>query len=321
MKRLRIGLIGASRVATYAVIAPARDEPRAEVVAVAARDPERARAYATEYGIPRVHDSYEALLADSEIEIVYIGTPPRYHREQALAAIAAGKPTLLEKPFAMNADEARSILDAADRAGVPVFEAIHSRFHPFFARLQEAATEVGPVKHLDARFDIEVKQRAEEFRWNDALGGGALMDLGVYPLTWCRGVTGEEPTVVSAKSHLVDGADARTTAELRFPSGITASISAAMDSEGRTASVEVIGAKGRVLAMNPLAPQLGNRLTIERDGDRREMSVDGPSTYGAQLAALCATLLDGAPWPLPADDPVRSMAALDAVRRAARGAA
>jgi len=320
MDKLRIGLIGASRVATYAVIAPARDEPRAEVAAVAARDPRRAEAYAAEHGVPRAHASYEALIADPGIDVVYVATPPRFHREAALAAIAAGKPVLVEKPFAMTAAEAIEMTDAAARAGVPIFEAMHSRFHPFFARLRAAAAEVGPIRRIDARFEIGVRRGDGEFRWRDDLGGGALMDLGVYPLAWCRGLTGEEPEVVSARARLVDGVDVRTLAELRFASGVRATIAAAMDVDERTAAVEVVGARGRVIATNPLAPQLGNRLVVESDAGRREESVGGPSTYAAQLAALCAALIDGAPWPLPPGDPVGSMAALDAVRAASRAA-
>lgn len=117
---LRIGLIGASRVATYAIIAPARSVAGVEVVAVAAGDQDRASAYAGEHGIARVHASYQELLHDPAIDLVYIGTPPSTHAELALRAITAGKPVLVEKPFAMTTVEAQVVHDAGRCAGVPV---------------------------------------------------------------------------------------------------------------------------------------------------------------------------------------------------------
>ena len=185
---LRIGLIGASRVATYAVIAPARTVDGLEVVAVAARDSERAANYARRHDIPRVHSGYADLCRDPEIDLVYIGTHPAVHRELAFMALDAGKPVLLEKPFAMNAREARDILDRAEAAGVPVFEAMHSLHHPLFARLLELLRDdiLGPITHLDAEFSVPIERNAREFRWRAEMGGGALMDLGIYPLAWAR---------------------------------------------------------------------------------------------------------------------------------------
>jgi predicted dehydrogenase len=316
---LRIGLLGASRVATYAVIAPARDEPRAEVVAVAARDPERARAYAAEHGISRVLAGYEALAADPAIDLVYVGTPPALHRAHVELALAHGKPVLCEKPFALDAAEADAMLQAARRAGLPLFEAMHSRHHPLFARVVELVRggAIGAVRSIDARFDIDLRGRPDDFRWQPGAGGGALMDLGVYPLSWARGVVGEEPAVARASMRMVGGVDAAVEAELRFPGGVEARIHSAMDAPGRTAELVVVGSGGRITAINPLAPQLGHGLVVEAEGGTREEQVPGPSSYAAQLGALCAALLDGAPWPLPADDPLRSMVAIDAVRAAA----
>ena len=318
---LRIGLVGASRVATFVVIEPARHRGDVEVAAVAARDPVRAQAYAAEHGIGRVHASYAELCADPDIDLVYIGTPPVDHRAQALMALAAGKPVLCEKPFAMNASEAREMVDAARAAGLPLLEAMHSRHHAMFARILAivASGELGPVRHLEARFEIGVVRKPGEFRWTPGLGGGALMDLGVYPLSWCRGVAGAEPEVRQAHMRMEDGVDAAVAADLLFPDGLTAEIHASMVTSTRHALLVVTGDDGRLEAQNPLSPQLGHKLIVETRAGRRTEELPGPSSYAAQLDAVVRHVRDGAAWPLPADDPVKSMAAIDAVRRAAYG--
>ncbi|WP_425228984.1 Gfo/Idh/MocA family protein [Sphingomonas sp.] len=315
---LRIGLIGASRVATYAAIDAARAAGGVEVVAVAAREAARARSYAATHGIARWHDDYAALLASPDIDLVYIGTPPSVHRAQALLAVGAGKHLLVEKPFAMNAGEARAVLAAADAAGVQVFEAMHSLHHPLFARLKQLLPELGAIMTVEARFDAAVGTAPGEFRWRAGLGGGALMDLGVYPLAWCRFLLGEGLTVITADARRRDGVDAAFSAELRMGE-VAARVTASMDAPRHSASLLVTGARGRLLVDNPLAPQRGNRVTVETAAGSRSDQVDGPSSYAAQMAAVRDALADRARWPRPHDDFVRSMAAIDAVRTAMGG--
>jgi predicted dehydrogenase len=313
---LRIGIIGAARVAVYAMIAPAAASPRAAVTALAARDPARAADYARTHAIPRVLPDYDALFADPDIDLVYIATPPSTHADLALRAIAAGKAALVEKPFAMSEADAQRVRTSAEAAGVPVFEAMHSRHHRLHARLKALAAEIGPVRRADARFWITPPPEGD-FRYDAALGGGALMDLGVYPLTWVRNLLGEDFAVESATMR-GDGADLATEATLRFASGAIATIDARMDAEAFAISLGVEGERGRIDVLNPLAPQMGCRLTVTTPAGARDEPADGPGTFDAQLAAVCASLLDGAPWPLPADDYVQSMRAIDALRAAAR---
>lgn len=316
MDPLRIGILGAARVATYALIAPAAANSRVVVAAVASRDPERARAYAAKHGIARVHDSYAALVADPGIDAVYVATPPAFHLEHARLAVAAGKPLLVEKPFTLDAAEARTLLTEAAAAGVPVFEAMHSRHHAVWAKAAEWLPRLGALRHLDAVFDIAVSTAEDEFRWDAGLGGGALMDLGVYPLTWVRVIAGEPLEATSATMRRERRADAAFSAELQMAGGIVAHVAADMVAPFR-AELTVTGADGVLHIANPLAPQRGHRLTL-RTGSGHETyeATAAPGTYDAQLAALVATLCDGAPWPLPADDPALSMRAIDMVRAA-----
>ncbi len=314
---LRVGIIGAARVATYAMIAPAKDDPRVEVLAVAARDVARAQVYASEHGIPRVHRDYASLVADPDIDLVYVATPPRFHLEHARLAIAAGKPVLVEKPFTMNAAEAQLLLAEAEAAGVPIFEAMHSRHHGIWPLVTELLPRIGTIKSLYAVFDIKVNVSADEFRWDAELGGGALMDLGVYPLAWVRAIAGEPIAVATATRRFARGTDAAFAATLIMPGGVAATISSDMLAP-INARLGIAGQNGTLTIDNPIAPQRGHRITLTTANGGESFIADGPSSYAAQLAAVAATLLDGTAFPLPAGDPLASMRAIDAVRTAAR---
>jgi predicted dehydrogenase len=313
---IRVGIIGAARVATYAMIAPARANPRVTVTAIAARDPARARAYAASHGIALVHDSYAELVADPDIDLVYVATPPRFHAEQARLAIAAGKPVLVEKPFTMNAAEAEALLADARAAGVAIFEAMHARHRPVWGLISSLLPQIGTLHHLEAVFDIAVSTAEDEFRWQDALGGGALMDLGVYPLAWVRALAGEPLAVTSAQMSRARGADAAFRADLQLGDGVTARVAADMTAP-RRAELIITGSEGRIRLDNAMSQTPGQTLQVETAGGITHYPLAGPTTFDAQLEAVAATLLDGAAFPLAADDPVASMRAIDRVRAAA----
>jgi predicted dehydrogenase len=316
---INIGIIGAARVAVYAMMAPVREVPGLRVAAVAARDPARAHAFAAAHGIAKVHASYDALIGDPAIDLVYVATPPAVHAAVAVKALAAGKHVLVEKPFAMNAGEAQQVLAAAQQSGRRVFEAFHYRHHALWHRIVEICRSgaLGRIVSLDAAFHAPIPKSAAEFRWNATLGGGALMDLGCYPLQWVRVATGEEPVVEHATMRMVDGVDAETRAVLRFPGGATARVACRMDGDAFAAFLNVTGERGTLAVLNPLAPQMGHKLNITIGRETRTEVLEGPSTFAAQLQAVAATLLDGTPFPLATDDPVKSMAAIDSVRAAA----
>jgi predicted dehydrogenase len=317
VKKLRIGLVGASRVATYAVIAPAREIEGVEVTAVAARDPSRARDYAAEHGIERVLPDYEALFVDPDIDLVYIGTPPLLHADQAMAAIREGKPVLVEKPFALTSADARRVeLFAAER-GVPVFEAMHSPHHRLFSRILDIVHSglLGSLQHIDAVFDAPIDP-GDPIRWRLELGGGALMDLGVYPLAWVRRIAGEDFSIVSMNAHMRDGVDESFEATLDFGGGLTARLASTMVAEAPVVRLRVEGSSGVMSVVNPLVPQRGHMLTLEIDGKTTSETVAGPSSYAAQLAAVRATVLDGVPFLHDRGDYVRSMEAIERLRAA-----
>src|SRR4051812_17260242 len=214
---MRIGLLGASRIAPRAIIQPAADHPDAEIVAVGARDPAKAEAYAAEHGIPAAVGSYQELVERDDVDLVYCGLPPSIHLDTCRAASAAGKMLLIEKPFAFDAAAARAIAAAADAAGRPALEAYHYRFHSLFRRAEALLKDgaIGRVTRARGEFEAEIARAPGELRWMPEMGGGGTMDLGCYVLHAFRTLLGEGE-VLAATSDQVDGVDATLEADLRF---------------------------------------------------------------------------------------------------------
>jgi len=183
MERLRVGVLGAARITPGALIKPAGVVAQVTVTAVAAREPARAREFAAKYGIGTVHDSYEALITDPEVDAVYNPLPNSLHAPWTLRAIAAGKHVLCEKPFASNEAEAAQVADAARSAGVVVMEAFHFRYHPLARRMQQiVAGELGELRHVEAALCFPLP-RFSDIRYRFDLAGGATMDAGCYAIT------------------------------------------------------------------------------------------------------------------------------------------
>jgi predicted dehydrogenase len=315
----RIGLLGASKIAPVAVIAPAKQNPDFEVVAVGARDAGRARAFADEHGIAHVSGSYAELVRRDDIDVVYNALPPAGHVEWTIAALEAGKAVLCEKPFAMDAAGARQMTEAAERTGRLLVEAFHYRFHNVIRRA-EALTRggaLGRITRASAEFKGTIARSPDELRWRRDLGGGGLMDLGCYPTHALRTLLGAEPQVVSALATFEDGVDVDLAARLVFPGGVEASLACAMISPTFSAPLTIEGERGRLEIVNFLAPQLGCRFTTTIDGETATQATDGPSTYAAQLIHL-GEVLAGKAQPLTGGaDAVANMTAIDAIYAAA----
>src|SRR5438128_2464750 len=184
---LRLGILGAAHTAPMALVRPAQRVREATVLAVAARDPERARQFAARHGIPRVHPSYDALLADPEIDAIYNPLPNSLHAPWTIRALAAGKHVLCEKPFAANAAEAEDMARPADPAGRVLVEAFHWRYHPLFARVRAIldAGEIGQVRHLEAHFCIPLPL-PNDIRYRKDLVSGARSSLPCATGRRCR---------------------------------------------------------------------------------------------------------------------------------------
>jgi predicted dehydrogenase len=313
---LRIGVLGAARITPMALLAPARRTGVAEIVAVAARDRERARRFAAHHGIPGVADDYDALLARPDVEAVYNPLPNSHHAPWTIRALAAGKHVLCEKPFAVSAAEARTMAAAATTHGRVLMEAFHYRYHELFAAVLAAVRggEVGALRHLEARFVIPIVQRTD-IRWRRDLAGGALMDTGCYTMSMLRHVTGAEPAVVRAEARWTrGGVDRWMQADLRFPDGVTGRLTCGLLAFPPVAiALDVRGTAGAVHAFNPVAPQFLNRLRITTPAGSRARRVGGEPSYDRQLRAFVAGVREGRPFPTDPADAIANMAAIDAV--------
>jgi predicted dehydrogenase len=318
---LRIGVLGAARIADDGIVDPARVLGH-RIVAVAARDRSRAEAFAAERGIERVHDGYAGVLADPEVEVVYNALVNSEHTRWNIAALEAGKHVLSEKPLSANAAEARQVAAAAATAGRTVVEGFHYLHHPVHARLAELVTTgaLGDLQRVDVTLAIPTPP-PEDPRWSLALAGGATMDLGCYVLHAARQIgrwRGGQPEVTAVGTTLREGqVDAAMRVELRYPGGLTGTAVWDMDAADRTMTWTVTGSAGRATSPAFGVPHLDNRLLVTRDGVTEEETLGDQTSYTYQLAALARTLRDGAPFPLDLDDAVANATLIDGCYAAA----
>ncbi|GAY08844.1 Gfo/Idh/MocA family protein [Pseudonocardia sp. N23] len=222
---VRWGIVGPGRIAGKVVRDFAHLEG-AEAVGVASRSAQRASDFATEHGIARTHDSYGALFADPEVDVVYIATPHPQHRAIALAAIAAGKAVLVEKAFTVTPAATREVVAAARAAGVFAMEAMWTRFQPAIVRLRELIADgaIGEVRAVQADLGVRQPYDPSDRFYDPAVGGGALFDLTVYPISLAQMVLGEPDSVLARGLLAPSGVDTEESVLLTFPGGRTASL-------------------------------------------------------------------------------------------------
>jgi predicted dehydrogenase len=325
MEPLRIGTLGAARITPTALTRPAGRVPEAEVVAVAARDRDRAERFARKHQIPTVHGSYDDLIADPTVDAIYNPLPNGLHGRWTLAALEAGKPVLCEKPFAANADEAEQVASAARDAGIVVMEAFHYRYHPLVDRVLEIVRgELGALRRVETRMCIPLPFR-KDIRYQLDLAGGAVMDVGCYAIHQARTLAGAEPEVVAARAKCVSpGVDRWLRAELRFPGDVAGSFECALWSRKLfSLGAKVEGEHGTLTVTNLTGPQYFHRVVVQtRDPAsgterKRRERVKGEHTYWYQLKAFVAAVRDGASYPTTPADSVANMRVIDAAYRAA----
>lgn len=319
---LRFGILGAAGITPTSLVAPARDNPCVELVAVAARDRERADAFASEHGVGRAEDSYEALLAAPDVDAVYIALPNSEHARWTLAAVDSGKHVLVEKPFASNAEEAQRVAEHVSGSDRIVMEAFHHRHHPLFAEVMGLVLEgaIGDLVDVSAWFDVHLPDRSN-IRYNYELAGGATMDLGCYPLHLVRSIVGAEPEIVSATyrpSPLDARIDEALTAKLVFPGGVTSTVASSLLEDAERQSATVTGTLGVLQIEGFVKPQGGNSLTLTREGSTTTIDVpEEPTSYACQLGAFLSAVRGVGPVLTGPEDAVRQMRAIDAMYRAA----
>jgi len=319
---LRIGVLGTARISTTALLEPAASVPSVRVTAVAARDRSRAAAYAHDHDIPVAYGSYDELLADPGVDAVYNPLPNSLHGPWTLAAIAAGKHVLCEKPFASNADEAALVADAAAASGLVVMEAMHYRYHPLISRLASLTASLGPVRFIQCWTSFAIADPGD-IRYDYALGGGALMDGGCYALDCLRLLGPGEPSVTAALADPCPGpggavADRSMAVRLGFPGGATGWFESAFTRDGEfRADVHVSCEDGTVWVQDFIRAHWGRLVAVRHGSVVADERGGADTTYIEQLRAFAAAVATGATVPTSAAHAVTTMRLIDDAYRAA----
>jgi predicted dehydrogenase len=308
---LRWGLLATARINRLLL-----DAAPGRFVAVASRDGQRAQAYAREHRIARAHGSYEALLADPEVDVVYNPLPNALHTEWTLAALRAGKHVLCEKPMSSDPAAVEEVFDLAAQRGLVVTEAFMWRHAPQVRVARQLLREIGELRLLRASFGF-VLDREGDVRLSSTLDGGALMDVGCYCVSGLRTLTGAEPEHVGAE-HVLGGdggVDVRLVATLRFPGDVLAVMDCGIDVHAR-AELEAVGTTGTLVLTDPWH---GREPVVElrRNGTIEREVPAAPSSYLLEIEDLEAAVRGERPPLLGRDDAVAQARTLAALKRAA----
>ncbi len=316
---LRWGILSTAAIAARHVVPAMRAAPGHEVVAVGSRDHERSTEWAAEQGIPTAHGSYDELLADPDVEAIYNPLPNHLHVDWSIAALRAGKHVLCEKPLGLDAADARRLVDeAAAHPQLVVMEAFMYRFHPQWIAVRELVRQgrIGELRTIQTFFSYYNADPAN-VRNDPAIGGGALLDIGCYPISQARFVFGAEPQRVVG---LIDrdptfGTDRITSGLLDFGGGRSATFTVSTQLR-RHQRAQIVGTTGRIEVDIPVNSPKAHptNVTLDTDDGGREVLAFGPvDQFASQAAAFGAAVRSGQPAPTPLEDAIANMAVIDAL--------
>ncbi len=315
------GVMGAARIAEIAVIPALQRARNARVVAIASRTLPRAQDAARRMGIAKAYGSYEALLDDPEVQAVYIPLPNALHREWTLRSASAGKHVLCEKPLAVSAEDCEAMIAACRRQGVTLMEAFMYRFHPRTERALEIAASgaIGEVRLVRAEFTFAARTPHGNIRFDPALGGGALFDVGCYAVNLCRAVLGEPREAMAFASTGSTGVDEVTGGLLRFDDRRLAVLDCALTLPRRQ-EYEIVGTDGtlRVPAPDAFLPGTADaELYVTRTGESQVIRFSGTDQY-QRMVEHFGDALAGRPLALPPEDAVGNLRVLAALHASIR---
>ena len=308
---VRWGILGTGDI-TRSLLKGARRTDAVEIVAVGSRTAERANAHAAEHGIARAHPSYEALLADPDVEAVYVSLPNSLHHPWTMRALAAGKHVLCEKPYSRRSADVTSAFDAAEHAGLVLCEGFMWRHHPQARMIVDLLPELGELQTIRATFSF-VLDRPNDIRLRSDLDGGSLMDVGTYCVSGARLLTGEEPDLVFGTQVVgPSGVDVRFNGLLHFPGGAVAEIMSSFETDHR--GLEAIGSDGSARLTNPWLPDDPDP-TLIRDGVETPIAFSDP--YQLELENISAAIREGRRPLLGRTDALGQARAIEALYRSA----
>ena len=327
-KALRWGILGCARITRRGLVPGIRASGTGVLHALASRDPATAKAWAAEFGVPRAHDSYRAMLDDPEIDAIYIPLPNELHRPWVTAAADAGKHVLCEKPLALDAAEAAAMVEHCRDRGVLLMEAFMWRHQPRSLELRRLIREgaIGELRLIRSSFSFPIVP--DDWRLDPARGGGALWDVGCYGVSTARFFAGAEPIVIRAIEHTgPTGVDLTLTALLEFPGGVIGAIDCSFEQPFRC-TYELVGTRGVIEVpdayLQPASGPPTGRLRIvgasPESGtadEPRTLEFGAVNQYAAMVDAFARSVAAGVPID-PAEDGLAQMIALDRIKQAAR---
>jgi xylose dehydrogenase (NAD/NADP) len=313
------GFLSTARINDH-LLAAARASDLVDVLAVASRDQARADTYAREHSIERAYGSYEELLADGDVEAVYVSLPNSLHVDWSIRALEAGKHVLCEKPLTRRPVEAEWAFDAAERAGRVLMEAFMYRHHPQTMRIKQLVEEgaVGELRAIRAAFsfDLLAERDAGDVRLNAELDGGSLMDVGCYCINGARLLAGEPERVWAEEVPAPSGVDTTFHGTLRFPGDVVAQFHSSLALPFKQ-ELEVLGTDGTLLVEAPWRVDLGGDVFLRRGSREERIEVEEADAYRLELENLAAAIRGEAPPLLGRDDAAGQAAAIDALYRSA----
>ncbi len=319
-EKIRWGVLSTAKIAKSAMIPAIRESRNGEVIAVASRNLEKAQAFADEMKLPKAYGSYEELLGDPEIDAIYNPLPVSLHALWCLRCAEAGKPVLCEKPFTLNADEARQVVDAFAQRNLLVAESLMYRYHPltrtFLKLLADGA--VGELHMVYAQFNASAG--GDDIRMKKAMGGGGLLDLGCYSVSIIRHMAGEEPDVVqSVATYNDDGVDVQLTGAMLFPSGVVGHFGCALETHF-DCSYGASGSAGRLLIDHGATcawPGEAFKIKHWKDEQYEEIETPAANHYTMIAEDFGDALQQNKPMEFSLDDTLANMKALDRVAASA----
>jgi xylose dehydrogenase (NAD/NADP) len=294
-KRLNWGLLSTAKI-NHALIKPLTASKRTRLLAVASRNITSAEAYAREWNIPRAHDSYEALLADPEIDVIYNSLPNHLHAEWTIKALRAGKHVLCEKPLALTLEQVDAMSQAANETGNTLAEAFMYRHHAQTLKVKEIVDSgaLGQLQLIKGAFTFALN-REGNFRYFKDMGGGSIWDIGCYPISYARMLVGAEPVEVFGWQVTGQGgSDDSFIGQMRFNGGTHLQFDCGFKSPSRS-YIEIVGSEATLNIPNPFKPNLKNEIYIKRGDETQTISIAGEELYLGEVEDICDAVLHSKP--------------------------
>ena len=317
-KVLNWGLLSTARI-NRALIPPLGASSRNQLLAVGSRSQEGANRYAQERNIPRAYGSYEALLADSEIDVIYNPLPNHLHAEWTIKAVEAGKHVLCEKPLALSVEEVDAVQEASRRHGRVVAEGFMYRHHPQTLKVQEIVKNgsLGDLKLIRGSFSFVIT-REKDVRLDPAMGGGSIWDIGCYPISYARTVVGENPLEVFGWQVTgPTGIDETFVGQMRFANHVHAQFDSSFVIPYHT-FMEIIGSEGRLYIPKSFQPQMDEKIYLTRGDNTETIEIKGQELYIGEVEDMADAILLGKQPRISLDDSRANVGVISALLESAR---